>query len=179
MLNNFIRKVEKINVVVIISFGAAVSLSILNNGVTDSIYLLGLLIVALVILGIMNHLLKLEPIVHRSPIYYYVFLTLSTLAIYLDGAYSSRLFPALFILPILYISVNFSRKGSTGVAFFSIAIIWFTLLQDKELYKLNESIIISIIIIALPHIIGFIVKEYVNNMKKLVKLNRLNQIERK
>lgn len=173
MLSNSLRKVDGINLLMIITYGLVIFISMLQYPIGDKfLYMFMDLITSMVILLVMNHMLKHEPIVHRSPIYYYAFLTLVTLTIYIDGGFASRLFPALLILPILYTAINFSRKGSTAIAIFAVAIIWLTLIQDPMLTKLYQSIIITIIVLAMPHMIGLLVKEYVYNMKRLIKKNR-------
>lgn len=173
--NSFIRKVEKINIVIISAYGLAIIISLLTTPFNDRfIYLSFALLVSISIISVINHLLKHEPIVHRSPLYYYAFLVFSTITVYIDGGYSSKLFPAIFILPILYTSINFSRKGSTGIAIFSVIVVWLTILQDPYLVKLDQTIIISILLLVIPQTIGFLVKEYVSNMKRLIKGNRIH-----
>jgi len=121
----------------------------------------------------MNHFMKQEPIFHRSPYYYFVFLTLVTITVFLDGAYNSFLFPLIFFLPALYVSVNFSRKGSSGVAIFAVTIIWLILMQDPLHQKLENVVLVSLSILALPQIIGYLIKEYINHMKKLIKMSKI------
>lgn len=173
MLSNSIRKTDKINLILIFTYSLVIFVTLTQKPLGESfLYLVVDLIFSLVTLLVMNHLLKHEPIAHRSPFYYYTFLTLVTMTIYIDGGYTSDLFPALLILPVLYTVINFSRKGSTAITIFAVLVIWMTLIQDLALTKLYQSIIMSIIIIAMPHSLGLLVKEYVYNMKRLIKKNR-------
>lgn len=173
MLSNSIRKSDEVNLILIFTYGVIILIVLLQKPLgKDLLYMLIDLLFSMGTLLVMNHLLKHEPIVHRSPIYYYTFITLVTITIYADGGYSSNLFPALLILPILYTVINFSRKGSTAIAMFAVLIIWLTLAQDPLLTKLYQSIIMSIIILAMPHTLGLLVKEYVLSMKRLIKKNR-------
>lgn len=173
MLSNSIRKSEEINLILIFTYGVVILIILLQKPLGESfLYMLIDLLFSMVALLVMNHLLKHEPVAHRSPIYYYTFLTLVTITIYIDGGYTSNLFPALLIIPILYTVINFSRKGSTAIAIFAVVIIWLTLVQDPALTKLYQSIIMSIVILTMPHTLGLLVKEYVFSMKRLIKKNR-------
>jgi len=173
VLSNSIRKAEEINLIIIFTYSLVIFVILIQKPLGESfLYMLIDLIFSMVTLLVMNNLLKHEPIAHRSPFYYYTFLTLVTITIYIDGGYLSDLFPALLILPILYTVVNFSRRGSTAIAIFAVAVIWMTLIQDTALTKLYQSIIMSIIILAMPHSLGLLVKEYVYSMKRLIKKNR-------
>lgn len=170
---NYIRRVDRINIVMIFAYGLSIIISMLQAQSTKHfMFLLLNLVFSISILLIMNQLLKHEPIVHRSPIYYYAFLTLTTITVYIDGGYSSNLFPIIFVLPVLYTSVNFSRKGSTGIAIFASIIILLTVLQKPEPDKIDYAIIITLICLAMPQLIGLMVKEYVMNIKRLIKGNR-------
>lgn len=173
LLSNSIRKSDEINLILIFTYGVVILITLLQKPLGESfLYMLVDLIFSMGTLLVMNHLLKHEPIAHRSPFYYYTFLTLVTITIYVDGGYLSNLFPALLILPILYTVINFSRKGSTAIAIFAVVIIWLTIAQDPTLTKLYQSIIMSIIILTMPHTLGLLVKEYVFSMKRLIKKNR-------
>lgn len=171
MINN-IKKVEKINNLVIYTYGFAFLISLFNTPKEKFIIMLIDLVISIVILVVMNKKMEVEPTLHRSPVFYYAFLALVTITIYLSGIYQSELFPELFIFPIIYISVNFPRKASTGVSIFGVVIIWLILLQDPTLEKLDLVIITTIVIIVIPRIIGFIVKEYISLMKRLVKASK-------
>lgn len=173
MFPDSIRKADEINLILIFTYGLVIFVTLIQESFGERfLYLFIDLIFSMAALLAMNHLLKHEPIAHRSPIYYYTFITLVAITIYADGGYASDLFPALLILPILYTVVNFPRKGSTALAIFAVVIIWMTLVQDPELTKLYQSIIMSIVILAMPHTLGLLVKEYIYSMKRLIKKNR-------
>ncbi len=172
---NYIRKVEKINIIMISTYGLALIISMFYMSY-EKVYMMMIDFVASVgILIFMNEMIKKEPIYHRSPFYYYAFLGFVTVSVYIDGANHSIFYPVLFILPVLYVAVNFPRKGSTGIAIFAVTIIWLIRLQDPMLIaanQVNQTILYSVIILALPQLVGFLVKEYVSNMKNLVKESR-------
>jgi|GEM_PF-4121012 len=164
-----VRKSAKINLLIIFAYGLALLFSSLVLPLEEMGLLVIFMLVSLLFLLYMNKRMKYEPILYRSPLYYYTFLIASTAAVYISGGNLSPLFPTLFILPIIYVAINFSRKGSTGLSILANAIIWLTLLQDPTLTKIDDAIIVSIIIFILPHLVGLIVKEYVVHMKKLLK----------
>lgn len=171
-MSNYLRKVEKINIIIILMYGLSIFITLFHLPIDRIVYLVFDLIISMLILLVMDQLMKHEPIVHRSPFYYFTFLFLVTFTVYVGGGYDSALFPVIFFLPVLYISINFSRQGSTAVAILAITIMWLTLLQDPDLTKFNQTIFLSVVLLAVPQVFGFLVKEYVQRMKKLIKLRR-------
>ncbi|OEF99507.1 hypothetical protein BHF71_08800 [Vulcanibacillus modesticaldus] len=167
-----IRKVDRVNSIMIAIYFLTVLFNVLSLPRVDFIVILIDLFFSMIILLYVNKQIRLNPIVHRSPVYYYVFLTLVTLTVYLNGSYSSQLYPTLFLIPILYTTVNFSRKGSMGIAIFSIVIIWLLLLQDPTYRKLEQVVSISVIILTTQVTIGFLVKEHISHRKELIKMRR-------
>ena len=170
-----IRKVEKINSLIIVVYGLFILFPLVTRQ-TYHVPIYPLLIDLVGSMGILfafNHRVNQEPMYQRSPLYYYVFIVLVLVTFWLTGLTESVLFPHLFVLPVLYVSINFSRRGSIGISILSIVSIWLLLAGDFTLENSEEALIISVINLALPILFGYIAKEHISHMRKLMILSKI------
>ncbi|WP_339060505.1 hypothetical protein [Tepidibacillus marianensis] len=167
-----IRRVGKINGLIISVYGLMILFPIMVGSPYHFYPLFIDFAVSMSILFLMNHRIQQEPMIQRSAFYYYVFILLVLVTIWLTGLTNSVLFPHLFVLPVLYISNNFSRRGSMGIAILSVVIVWFLLANDPLQLKRDQVIVASLVNLSLPIMIGYIVKEYIFQMKRLLQLSK-------
>lgn len=160
-------KVDKINKIIIITYGLTLFYLIIHSSFRDCLLPGCNLIISVSILLFMDQKMKKEPIMHRSPIYYYAFLLFATYTIFLTGGYKSLLFPILFLFPVVYTSINFPRKGSTGIAILTNVVMLLFFVQDPLLRKWQHVAYLFILIFIIPQVIGLLVKKYKLKMSRI------------
>lgn len=167
-----LEKVDKINKIIIITYGLTLFYLIIHSSFRDCLLQGCNLIISVSILLFMDQKMKKEPIMHRSPIYYYAFPFFATYTIFLTGGYKSLLFPILFLFPVVYSSINFPRKGSTGIAILINVVMLLFLKQDPLLRKWEQVAFLFIILFIIPQAIGLLIKHYKFKMSRMTHSNQ-------
>lgn len=165
LMFNLNQKLDRINTVLFIIYGLLGLIDLFYLSSYLKILMVFNLIIALTTLYLMNQQMKQDPIVYRSPMYYLSFFFFTMITIWISGGFHSLLFPYLYLFPVLYVSVNFPRKGSTGIGILTVATLWLILLQDPSQEKFEQTVIATILVIAIPQIVGYMVKEYILHMR--------------
>ncbi len=172
----YIRKVRNINNLIITLYG--VLLFFASFYVPDH-HLVPITYTTMTtgILFFFNHKMYKDNIGFRPIYHHYAFYLMVLHSIFLTNNHDSILFPVLFILPVLFVSVNFSRRESTGIAILSIVTIILILLADPMRTKLIEVIVTCLFILVLPQIVGYLIKMHLQHVRRLIKLSRQYPVE--
>lgn len=167
----YVRKVKKINNVIVFVYGLLLLISCFHVNSYWKV-IIPYVIITTGILLFLNYRLHQDHFGFRSLYHHYTFYIFVLHSILLTNKHESLLFPTIFILPVLFVSVNFTRRESTGIAILSFVTIGIILLADPLKIKMIEVIVTSLFILVLPQIVGYLIKMHLNHVRKLMKISR-------
>lgn len=159
---------DQANILLIIFYGISILLAILQVEKEEKIILFLDLIVSMLLL-FLYYLKCVKKNTHQFSIMSFLFLTLVTITILINGINDSFLYPTLYILPVLYGVLNYSMRNSLGITLFAITTIWILLLHDPLLINFDRALGTSIFIIVIQMVLGLLVLEYSTQRKNLAR----------